>query len=131
MGWRLVAGVYAVGCGAFSLLWHAVAANTPADWPRVGRLLPGMNEAEVALLTEDKEVTAGPKSRLIPMYLLKTPAAYAPCLAHIADCLTVYSLMQWGPTIYAERFGCTEVQIGFGRFVASEIKAPIRLANLA
>ena len=50
------------------------------------------------------------------MYLLKSPAAYAPVLAHVCDCLTVYSLMTWGPTIYAERFGCTDAQIG--RYIA-------------
>ena len=32
-GWRLVAYVYAVGCAGLGVLWQAVAANTPADWP--------------------------------------------------------------------------------------------------
>ena len=61
---------------------------------------------------DSSHVSAG----LIPMYLLKSPAAYAPVLAHVCDCLTVYSLMTWGPTIYAERFGCTDAQIG--RYIA-------------
>ena len=39
-------------------------------------------------------------------------------LAHVSDCLTVYSLMQWGPTIYqvstqnpSESFECFCIKV--------------------
>ncbi len=39
-------------------------------------------------------------------------------LAHVCDCLTVYSLMQWGPTIYqvstqnpSESFECFCIKV--------------------
>ena len=72
----------------------------------------------------DCDGSGGAKASLLPAYLARTPAAYAPgsshksivfenqfwffiksfcfstVLAHVCDCLTVYSLMQWGPTIY-------------------------------
>ena len=48
--------------------------------------------------------------------LARTLAAYAPVLAHVCDCLTVYAMMQWVPTIYAEKFSCSPVETG--RYIA-------------
>jgi hypothetical protein len=98
---------------AFGVLWHACAANTADEWGERPRLLPAMNDAERALLrssggqsSASSSSGSGQKQQQQEEGLLSVlrnlyscPAAYGPVIAHVCDCLTVYSLLQWGPTI--------------------------------
>eukprot|EP01050_Picozoa_sp_SAG11_P003266 SAG11_NODE_181_length_13239_cov_10.587139_1_plen_245_part_10 len=97
-GWRAVALTYGAGCGLLGTLWHACAADAPSEWRQVeaGRSaalisLPPMNAAERRLFAPGGDGGSEGKKAggLIPRYLLRAPAAYAPVLAHICDCLTV------------------------------------------
>ena len=109
-GWSSIALIYGLGCAAFGVLWHACAANTADGWGERPRLLPAMNDAERALLRssggqssasgdsgQKQQQQEGLLSVLRNLY--SCPAAYGPVIAHVCDCLTVYSLLQWGPTI--------------------------------
>ena len=139
-GWKAVVVPYGIGMAAFGALWHVCASDTAAEWHRpatsespvvVGfarlraMLLPSMNEAERQMLSSsvandaNEPVSTYGKLREVfrsQALLARTPAAYAPVLAHICDCLTVYAMMQWVPTIYAERFNCTPSETG--RYIA-------------
>jgi hypothetical protein len=124
---------------AFGTLWHACASDTAADWhqsvskmPNVvsfawlrAVLLPRMNAAEREMLgasaasnTSEPGTTSGKLREVFrsQAMLARTPAAYAPVLAHVCDCLTVYAMMQWVPTIYAEKFSCSPAETG--RYIA-------------
>lgn len=138
-GWSSVVVWYGIGMAAFGTLWHACASDTAADWnrcatkiPNTGSfawlrtvLLPRMNAAEREMLgasaagDTNKPGTTSGKLREVfrsQALLARTPAAYAPVLAHVCDCLTVYAMMQWVPTIYAEKFSCSPVETG--RYIA-------------
>lgn len=112
-GWSSIALIYGLGCAAFGVLWHTCAANTADEWGERPRLLPAMNDAERALLrssggqsSASSSSGSGQKQQQQEEGLLSVlrnlyscPAAYGPVIAHVCDCLTVYSLLQWGPTI--------------------------------
>lgn len=139
-GWTAVVVPYGIGMAAFGALWHVCATDTAAEWHRpaserpivVGfarlraMLLPSMNGAERQMLmsssaANDGNEPASTHGKLREVLrsqalLARTPAAYAPVLAHVCDCLTVYAMMQWVPTIYAEKFSCTPSETG--RYIA-------------
>jgi ACS family sodium-dependent inorganic phosphate cotransporter len=113
-GWRALIYCYCAGTGLFTLLFCAIAKNTPREWNGFPR--PWMNGAEVALLEAGvggvKKKAAAGGTLGFPWYLFRVGAANVIIISHIAANATEYTLTQWAPTFFIEKHGVSAASLG-------------------